>query len=393
MRPSLLLDFAKTKMLDTRITFTRNSKAGYFDRNGVYQMAAAGEPRFDHDPATGICKGLLIEEQRTNLLTYSEQFDNAAWPKLSGANVTPTASLAPDGLSVFYRMTTNGLGSSVYQEKVVTTDIYVGSVFFKTTSTSQTARLVGFFLGSATEFAGEVRFNPSTGQFISASDNTKYMITNCGNGVFRVSYVFTRTNPLNTYLRMQVFVVENADKYLDLWGAQLEQGAFPTSYIPTEAALVTRNADIALIANNNFSSFYRQDEGSLYISAMQYSTSGIITISRFDDNTANEIISIRGNGTNPELYIVDNGVTVAQIDAGTLTANIKTNLFGSYKLNDCGISQNGLAAVIDNTATIPTASQMRIGSDGTNYLNGHISRIAYFPKRLSNSELQALSAM
>lgn len=379
-------------MLDKRITFTRNSKAGYFDRNGVYQTAAAGEPRFDHDPVTGVCKGLLIEEQRTNLLAYSKQFDNAAWSKII-ANVTPTTSLAPDGLSVFYRMTANEAGSSVYQDKVVTTDICVGSVFFKTTSTSQTAQLIGYFTGSATEFAGGVTFNPSTGQFISAADNTKYTITNCGNGVFRVSYLFARTNPLNTNLRIQIVVIGTADKYLDLWGAQLEQGAFPTSYIPTEAASVTRNADIALIANNNFISFYRQDEGSLYVSAMQYSTSGIIPISRFDDNTANEVISIRGNGANPELYVVDNGVTVAQIDAGTLTADTKTNLFGSYKLNDCSISQNGFAAAIDNTATIPTVNQMRIGSDGANYLNGHISRIVYFPKRLSNSELQALSAM
>ena len=221
-----------------------------------------------------------------------------------------------------------------------------------------------------------------------------------GGGWYRLSATFTATS---TALDNILFDLSTNDLQFSyagdgvsgsyIWGAQLEVGTFPTSYIPTEATAVTRNADSVSIASDNFNSFYRQDEGSLFASVILNSISGIRPISRFDDGTNNEVISIRGNSANPELYVVDSGITVSQIDAGALTANTKTNLFGSYKLNDCAISQNGLTTVVDDAEAIPTVNQMRIGCDSTNYLNGHISRLAYFPKRLSNAELQALSAL
>ena len=68
IRPSLNLDFTNSRELDPRITFSRASSGGYFDANGIYRQAAPNEARFDHDPVTGECKGLLIEESRTNLL-------------------------------------------------------------------------------------------------------------------------------------------------------------------------------------------------------------------------------------------------------------------------------------------------------------------------------------
>ena len=96
IRPSLNLDFANTKYLDSRVTFSRTSTATYYDQYGTLQTAAMGEARFDYDPATGEAKGLLIEEQRTNLLTYSEQFDNAAWIK-TRLSVDANNTTAPDG--------------------------------------------------------------------------------------------------------------------------------------------------------------------------------------------------------------------------------------------------------------------------------------------------------
>ena len=79
VRPTLNLDFAKTKVLDPRITYTRASTATFVGSNGLIQTAASGAARFDHNPTTGESLGLLVEEARTNRVTYSEQFDNAGW--------------------------------------------------------------------------------------------------------------------------------------------------------------------------------------------------------------------------------------------------------------------------------------------------------------------------
>jgi hypothetical protein len=96
VRPSLNLDFANSQSVDPRITFTRASTATRVNANGLIEVVASNSPRIDFDPATQVCKGLLIEEQRTNLLTYSENFDNAAWGKQS-VTVNANAAIAPDG--------------------------------------------------------------------------------------------------------------------------------------------------------------------------------------------------------------------------------------------------------------------------------------------------------
>jgi hypothetical protein len=106
--------------------------------------------------------------------------------------------------------------------------------------------------------------------------------------------------------------------------------------------------------------------------------SGIRPLVQFDDNTANEIIALRGNTTNPELQIVDGGTPQATIDAGTIAANTPYSLTGWWDANDCKARKDSGAVVADTTATIPTVTQMRIGSDGTNYLNGTIATINYY---------------
>ena len=104
-RPSLNLNFARSKTLDPRITFTRTSTGTYVDEIGIIRYSSADEPRFDHDPVTGECKGLLIEESRQNLLTYSADISNAAWGK-TNSSIGPTTT-APDGTSTAYKLIEN----------------------------------------------------------------------------------------------------------------------------------------------------------------------------------------------------------------------------------------------------------------------------------------------
>jgi hypothetical protein len=167
-------------------------------------------------------------------------------------------------------------------------------------------------------------------------------------------------------------------KALYVWGAQLEQGADVTSYIPTTTTTATRNADDALITGANFSSFWQAVRGGVLVRALPSTVSGTRPLVQFDDGTADNIIALRGNTTNPELYIVDGGAPQAQIDAGTIAANTAYSLTGWWQTNFCAARKDSGARVEDLTATIPTVTQARLGSDGTNYLNGHLATIDYY---------------
>jgi hypothetical protein len=162
-----------------------------------------------------------------------------------------------------------------------------------------------------------------------------------------------------------------------VWGGQLEAGRL-TSFIPTVASTVTRNADVATITGTNFSDWWQAGFGGATVQALPSTVSGIRPLIQFDDGTANEIIALRGNTTNPELCIVDGGAPQAQIDAGTIAANTAYSLTGWWAANDCKARKDSGAVVTDTTVTIPTVTQARIGSDGSNYLNGTIATINYY---------------
>jgi hypothetical protein len=159
---------------------------------------------------------------------------------------------------------------------------------------------------------------------------------------------------------------------------QVEAGTFSTSYIPTTVLQVTRNVDVATITGENFSNFWQTSKGGAQVQTIPSTVSGIRPLVQFDDGTANEIIALRGNAADPELYIIDGGTPQAQLDAGTIAANTAYSLTGWWATNDCKARQDSGAVVTDTTATIPTVTQMRIGSDGTNYLNGTIATIDYY---------------
>lgn len=181
-------------------------------------------------------------------------------------------------------------------------------------------------------------------------------------------------------------------KGIYFYGLQVEQAFGASSYIPTGATTVTRNADVATITGTNFSNWWNAREGSVLARYRTSTVSGTRPVIQFDDTTADEIICLRGNTTNPELYIKDS-TDQATIDAGTIAANTVYRFAAGWKLNDCAASINSGASVLDGAATLPTVTQARLGCDGTNYLNGHIEAIKYYNRRLPSAELQALSSV
>jgi hypothetical protein len=390
--PSLILDFVGTGTLDPRITFTRASTATFTGSNGLIQTAAIDAPRFDYNPTTLAPLGLLIEEQRTNLFTYSEDFANAAWQP-TRASITANTIVAPDGTLTGDKLvedTTANSTHTIRQNFTAAVGTYTYSVFAKA---GERAVLQCVRNNSNIDLITHV-FNLATGV---ATGNGASM-TSAGNGWYRCVGVITVNTAASTGV---LFSLNNGSTTtytgdgtsgLFLWGAQLEAGAFRTSYIPTVVSQVTRAADVAVMTGANFSDWYNATEGTLFANYSAFA-SGTRTMAAINDNTANESIRLRTVSTNPFFTVTDGGVDQVDIDAGTVVSNIVYKFAGAYAANNFAASIAGGAAVTDTSGSIPTVDRMMIGnSAATNALNGHIRQIVYYPRRLANSELQAITA-
>ena len=165
--------------------------------------------------------------------------------------------------------------------------------------------------------------------------------------------------------------------------------AFATSYIPTTTAAATRAADVAVMQGANFSNWYRQDEGTLFAEASP-AASGLNAFAVINDSTNNEALNTYWASGSVSVQVIDGALTQASLAiAGTSPFKVA----GAYKVNDFASSVNGSAALTDTTGSLPTVNQMSVGSLlSGNFLNGHIRRIGFFPRRLSNAELQALTS-
>lgn len=365
--------------LDPRITFARTTNATnpatYVNSSGVITAATNNEPRFDYDPITLNCRGLLIEESRANLILSSSNF-NTTWSK-TAVSVTTDADTAPDGTLTADKLIPNTTSTNhfVSQSRTVTAAVHTVSVYAKAGEYD--------WLRMFMDSVGSVYFNIKTG-VVGAATAASYAITPAGNGWYRCSISGTYTAGSQGY-NIYATSTNNVSSFagdgtsgIYIWGAQMELGASRSSYIPTTTASLTRNADVATITGANFSSWWVASQGGVTANFRPSTVSGTRPIIQYDDGTANEIITLRGNTTNPELYIVDGGTPQAQIDAGTIAANTDYRLTGWWATNDCKAKLNSGAIVTDKTATIPTVTQARIGSDGTNYLNGTIASLNYY---------------
>ena len=389
--PKAAFDFT-TASLDARITLTRaDATATRVNSSGFIATVAANQPRFDYNPVTLACKGLLIEETRINQLLYSEDIGQASWGKF-GLDTTGSylnVATAPDNASTADKLiedTSTGLHRALQDVTISPNALFTTTVYAK----ADTRTILTVILTEPTGGSGAyARYNLSNGTMFTAATaqvsgiSAAASIAAAGNGWYRCTLT-VNPNVAGTIVRTQLTLNNGTtDSYLGngsglfVRGMQLESGAYATSYIPTGAPAITRNADVAVATSTNFSSWWQTGSGGADVAVLPSTVVGTRPAVQFDDNTANNIIALRGNTTNPELYIRAT-TDQAQIDAGTIAAGTEYQLFGVWQTNDCAVKVNNGTKVPDATATIPTVTQMRLGSDGTNYLNGHLVSIDYY---------------
>lgn len=375
----------------------------------VLLSAPANVARFDHNPVTGESLGLLIEEQRPNLLLYSERFDDAYWTKIR-SDIAANTVIAPDGTLTADTLTateTNANGAGFVKGNItVSGSQQTLSVYIKRGNSNFV--IFNAFDGAATNGArqwfdiqngtlgGTVTFG--TGWSIASAS-----ITSVGNGWYRCSAV---VNISGTRFDFVVHPAVDANlsfgatigNYAYIWGAQLESGAFPTSYIKTEASQVTRSADSATMTGTNFSSWYRQDEGTMFAVSRCGGIGGGGAGASFHmlGNSGQDGIGVNQylpSKTRVGVAAVANVIQSIFEAAVTYPTGYLAGAFG-YKTNDFGAARDGAVPGTDTSGNLPVVIRAGIGcqASGGQQLNGHVKRITYWPKRLTNSELQAITA-
>lgn len=404
IRPTLEFDFANVGALDPRITFTRATSATFVNQLGVIQTAASGIPRFDYDPSTLAARGLLIEEQRTNLLTYSEQFDNAVWAQsYLTENITANSATSPSGQVTADTISDSSGNSEFAVGQTASATANVPNTFSVFAKANGSNFLYLRYYGNVEQYYYTVIFDLSLGtatksQIGSSASNGSNTITSVGNGWYRLTVTATvnsgtlvpmvgiaasGTDTIGSFGQINVNGTGSRSCYI--WGAQLEAGSFATSYIPTVASTVTRNADVASV--DTLTPWYNATEGAFLFDFNQVGTSAIAAIG---DDTFNN--SLRFNIAQMARGVGSGFANVVLL--GT-SQNGSRKLAVAMKVNDYAGSFDGGAVSTQTTASMtPSPTVLGVGRDyGTNgYMNGWMRRLAYYPARLTNAQLQALTS-
>jgi hypothetical protein len=371
--PSLDLRFADNKSLidavtgASLVTLTRASDGTVTDSAGGIQTAATDVPRFDHNPTTLESLGLLVEEQRSNLLLHNRTLTNVAWV---ASNITPAKDqVGADDVS-------NSASS------ITATD--ANGTILQTITSASAARATSAYVKRITG-TGTIEMTQNNG-----STWTAVTVTSAWTRVTIPSA--TVTDPVVGFR-----IVTSGDA-IAVDYAQLENGAFSTSAIETTTAAVTRSADVASITGSAFSSWYRQDEGTLLSESQQaqnYATGFPVSVGISDSSGGvNTIEHIWNNSTSTlsTIVFVASAVQAAIGTSGlTRTAIAKAAL--AFKVNDFAGCINAGTVGTDTSGTIPVVDRLTIGARPSSNLvfNGTIRRICYWGQRLPNNILQSIT--
>ena len=414
--PSLDLRFADSKSLvdattgQNLVTFTRASEATFVNSQGQIQTAAINAPRFDHNPTTGESLGLLVEEQRTNSIRNNTMVGAVAgtpgtlptnWAYFGVGTLTTSIVEVGTVLGIsYFDVRFSGTSSTAQVGVRFEPSNVVAAANGQSWSWSLWSAVVGGSISNITLVQSNCNLFNSSAAFIGG---TTAMNLNTSSTFLRNTAAATIAAATTAFIQPQVYFTCASGTAIDITlrigMPQLEQGAFATSVIPTTGTAATRSADVASITGSAFSGWYRQDEGSFY--SVTETLPGVTATSRFilevntGIGTASDKWDIRRTGSTAVRTIA----RIGGVSTADRTESLASSVFRAAAGADgssVSLAVNGgtITPTANTVGTMPVVTQMQIGNGGdapTLLLNGHIRRLTYFPQRLANSTLQAIT--
>lgn len=410
---SLARDIVTNGVLADWVSFSRTTTATHVGSDGLIQTAAINEPRIDYDPVTLQLRGVLIEEARTNLVRRSQEFNVSPWNNVN-TTVTPNATVSPDGTSNAYLMTRATSGSASYTNQAPGSVVSTGNqvAFSVYAKQADIGNRFAMRIQSSYPDRADAVFDLSNGDVIGTHVNDYTLVDayteDAGNGWYRCVLIAI---PTATNVSALVFGPTDSSRAVGgweastpineayVWGAQAEITIHkPSSYIPTTSANVTRALDNTYTEGIDTYLNFNQTEGSLFLEAEE--TPNLASFWRYVAFSevgvslgVKEIAMYSyGVGHTVGFLIQDSSVTVTAL-ATVVPDDAMFKSACGWKENDCIVYNNGGSGSTDSSNTVPTGiNRIEIGRGNSQYVNTRIKNLTYYPKRLSNSQLQDLSA-
>ena len=370
--------------------FSRGSSATRVNEKGLIEDVASNIPRIDYTSGQG---ALLLEPQSTNLVPYSEDVSSYTSQNITTTNNSGTS---PDG--------------STTADKAIPTTLYAAHRYIPSYTVSSSTKYAasifakkdGYNKIRITENAstgGYAEFDLENGLVLSSSGVDLAEIQNYGSGWFRCVMVETSGS---TSFRFDVNVINEVGELtfsgdgtsgVLLWGAQLEQGSYPTSYIPSlTGSQTTRSADVA--NNSGNADLFNDSEGVLYANIAALHDDATFKSITLNDNSTSDRVLISINSNNIYIGVFDGGVTQVLDSVSVTDATDFNKVAVSYKVNDCNLWINGFKVFTDTYASMPSGlSQINFNKgDGVDDFYGNTKELAVFKEALTDAELESLTS-
>jgi hypothetical protein len=368
------------------MTVVRATTATRVNSAGLIESVAINVPRLDY--SNGSCPSLLVEPQRTNLITYSEQFDNASYVKTE-MTVTANSAISPDGTQNADKLIPSTNATNHYLTKSI--------IFSGDGSLSIYAKADGYQYLILLNSSGNVSFD-----LLNGIATTGGVIVNVGNGWYRcivnktwangTMYISCGSSSSPSFFNG----AGNGTSGVLLYGFQLEAGSYPTSYIPTTTAAVTRNADA--ISKTGISSLIGQTEGTIFVDYVLNGQTNNANILNSEKNTTCSLFMAQKTNGNFDAGLYASAVIKARITAGSIAVNQRAKVAYAYKSGNSALYINGVqVGTSADTYTLPSTLDDIFLNDITTYFsyqeNVSYNQATLFPTRLTNAELASLTTL
>lgn len=373
----------------------RATTATYVGSDGLNKTALANEVRFDY--TNGSCPSILVEPQRTNLVLRSEEFDNATWNK-TRATISTNTTISPTGNLTADTFNLSNVGQNIYSlsQTGITSSSLTNTFSIYVKYTNRRYIQLTWFSVFSTNFANFdlITGTITGGTYLDAKINNSYdgffriSITSTGDSINAFPYILS----IDTFNAPRASTSDGIGSYI-LFGAQIEAGSNATSYIPTVASTVTRNADV--ISKTGISSLIGQTEGTLFVDVNYEAESVSKNYLNLGTSTLNYIAIGARTNNKIGMEVLNSGVQVNATSTNTYSTNQRLKIAMTYKLNDFKLYVNGVLQATDTSGTVPAKAEVYLGSYGNATLQATdgINSAILWKTALTDQECIALTTL